>query len=219
MNKKATPKLIIIDCDGVLYDAAELDRNALIFAFNDTCKDLGHTYAKVNFIDDCTQDKPVKGIYNYINYVASQIGIDSNSFIAKTVEHVDYSHIQPDKNGVLEYIKKLQKDFKVCICSNNHLMHVNKILRVKFGITADKLPFEVFDMTYAQENGVFYQKESKVFITKLEKHFNIKAKDFIWIDDSQNVLEQVKKFKSETFLITETNRLIDVLNQLECMVI
>ena len=70
-------------------------------------------------------------------------------------------------------------------------------------------------MTYAEENGIFYSKESEVSVSKLEKHFNIQATNFLWIDDSPRVLDVVKSFGCQTMLVTPTNRLVDILNTLQ----
>ena len=40
-DKFFAPKLIIVDCDGVLYHPSELDVNAMVYAFNDVCDDFG----------------------------------------------------------------------------------------------------------------------------------------------------------------------------------
>lgn len=211
--------LIIIDCDGVLYEESELDKNAIIYGFNKACEVLSAPDAKIKFVEDCTKDKPVKGVYNYINYVANKIGISPESFIKKTVEHIDYSHIQPDQNGILEKLKKIQNKFKICICSNNHLLHINEVIKAKFTMESKELPFEIFDMTYAEKDGEFYPKESDVFIQKLEKHFNISADRFLWIDDSQQIIEKLKTFGSKTILTTPQKRLIDILTEISITVL
>ena len=214
MNTGSKSKLVLIDCDGVLYSPSELDINAFIPAFNETCNDFKCPDIKFNFIEYCAKCKSVKGIYNYINYVANQIGVATDVFITKIVEHIDYSNITPDKDGILEKLKTLQNKYEICICSNNHLMHIDKILKAKFNISANKFPFKIFDMTYAQEKGVFYHKESDVFISKLAKHFNINAKNFIWIDDSLDIIEKIKKSGCKTFQITEQKCLSNILDLL-----
>lgn len=213
--KKNSPELIILDCDGVLYDDSELDTNALVHNFNETCKKyIGCHDKNMDAVAKSTKEKQTKGVYNYIIDIANKIGISPEAFVQEVVYNIDYSHIHVDKDNILDKLYELQSRFKICICSNNHLTHINQILQAKFNIQANQLPFEVFDMRYAEENGIFYSKESAEFISKLEKHFGIKADKFLWIDDSQHVADAVKSFGCQTILKTKEIRLIDILNTL-----
>lgn len=209
------PKLIIVDCDGVLYHPSELDINAMVYAFNDVCDDFGLTAEKFNYIENCTRDKPIKGFYNYIDSVAQKVGVPTEDFILKMVAHIDYSHIKADESGVLPQLYALSRKCQVCICTNNHLAHLNHILKAKFNLTAEQLPFAVFDMCYAAENGQFRTKESPYFVAKLEEHFGIYARDFLWIDDNPKILEKVAAYGSQAVQVTEENRLIDILRQID----
>ena len=86
-------KLLIVDCDGVLYHPSELDINAMVYAFNEVCDDFGLKGEKFNYIENCTRDKPISGFYNYIASVAQKVGVPTEDFILKMVAHIDYSHI------------------------------------------------------------------------------------------------------------------------------
>ena len=77
------------------------------------------------------------------------------------------------------------------------------------------MPFAVFDMRFAEQNGNFYAKESPVFVAKLEQYFGIPARNFVWIDDNPNILEKVKSFGSQSIQVTDENRLKDILEYLE----
>ena len=208
------PKLIIVDCDGVLYHPSELDINAMVYAFNDVCDDFGLTAEKFNYIENCTRDKPIKGFYNYIDSVAQKIGVPTEDFILKMVAHIDYSGIKADESGVLPQLLTLSRKLQVCICTNNHLAHLNHVLKAKFNLMEDNLPFEVFDMRYAEQNRCYYAKESPQFVAKLEEHFGIYARDFLWIDDNPEILGKVASYGSQAIQVTEENRLIDILNRL-----
>ncbi|MBR4106079.1 MAG: HAD family hydrolase [Alphaproteobacteria bacterium] len=210
----ALPQLVLIDCDGVLYDPAELDINAMCYAFNDVCDDFGLQDEKFTNMEDCTYDKPVKGFCKYIEFVAQKLGIDTEDFIRKMVDHVDYSHLSLDESGILQKLTELSHKYKLCICSNNHKFHLNKVLKMRLGVEAAQLPIEVFDIMYAKQNGEFYTKESATFVAKLAKHYNIKADDFLWIDDNPKILEKVQSYGSRAVLITKQKLLIDVLQEL-----
>ena len=204
-------KLIIIDCDGVLYHSSELDINAMVnYAFGLACHDFNIS------IDDVDLDEICKypSYYAFIDNLAKQHCIKTDDFIAQMIKHVDYSGLAPDNTGVLQKIQDLTQRYKLCICTNNHIMHVNKILNAKFNICSDQFPCEIFDTRYANLDGVFYSKESDVFISKLEKHFGINARDFLWIDDTQHVIDTVKSAGCNGILVTDSNRLIDILNKL-----
>ena len=208
-------KLLIVDCDGVLYHPSELDINAMVYAFNDVCDDFGLKGEKFNYIENCTRDKPISGFYNYIASVAQKVDVPTEDFILKMVAHIDYSHIKADSDGILQKLSNLSKNSQICICTNNHLAHLNHVLKAKFNIEADNLPFAVFDMRFAEKNGNIYTKESPVFVAKLEQYFGIPARNFVWIDDNPNILEKVKSFGSQSIQVTDENRLKDILEYLE----
>ena len=208
-------KLLIVDCDGVLYHPSELDINAMVYAFNEVCDDFGLKDEKFNYIENCTRDKPISGFYNYIASVAQKVDVPTEDFILKMVAHIDYSRIKADSDGILQKLSKLSRKCQICICTNNHLAHLNHVLKAKFNIEADNLPFAVFDMRFAEKNGNFYAKESPVFVAKLEQYFGIPARNFVWIDDNPNILEKVKSFGSQNIQVTDENRLKDILEYLE----
>lgn len=214
-NKSFEPKLIIVDCDGVLYHPSELDVNAMVYAFNDVCDDFGLCEEKCSHIENCTCDKPIKGFYDYIGFVAEKVGLERDDFILKMVEHIDYSRIKSDRDKILEKIEKLSLRCPVCICTNNHEAHVNQVLKAKFDILTRQLPFEFFDVRYAQKDGLFYPKESELFVAQLEEHFGVKACDFLWIDDNPKIVEKIAKFGSHAILVDEKNSLKDILQNLE----
>ncbi len=207
-------KLIIIDCDGVLYHPSELDINAMVYAFNDVCDDLGLSKEKFTHTGHCTSDKPVQGFCNYIAFIAKKSGITLDEFIKKMVDHINYSKIQPDQNDILKKLNQLEKKYKICICTNNHLIHLDKVLKAKFNISSKDLSFEVFDMCYAYKNGIFYNKESPQFISKLEEHFHIKANEFLWIDDNPEITQKLETYGCQTILVTEENPLSRILEKL-----
>ena len=212
MEKTFNPKLIIIDCDGVLYHPSELDIDAMVFAFNNVCEELSLNDKKL--IKGDKNNEPVKGVYNYIEHVAQEAGLDTETFISKVVAHIDYSHITPDSDNILKTLKKLANKCKICICTNNAMQHVNQVIKAKFNISVKQFPFEVFDATYASVNGIYYPKQSDIFIKKLEKHFDVKSSDFLWIDDSQQIVDNVAAFGSRYILVSDKNRLKDVLESL-----
>ncbi len=214
MCRNIKPKLIIIDCDGVLYNPTELDVNAMVYAFNDVCDDFGLQDEKFTSVEDCTRDKPIKSFCNYIEFVAEKISLTTDEFILKMVEHVDYSHLKSDESGILAKLKELNQKYNICICSNNHRAHLNKVLKAKFDVVSSQLPFEVFDIYDTLDDGVYCSKQSPSFIAKLEKYFGVKSSDFLWIDDSSKILDKIKDFGGEAVLITKDKLLIDVLQEL-----
>ena len=204
-------KLVVIDCDGVLYHPSELNVNAMaVHAFSAACKALNIPEDMDAFIEVSKQPN----FYNYIDDLANRSGITADDFISKMVEQIDYSGLVPDTSGVLQKIKELADKYQFCICTNNHLIHVNRVLQAKFGILSDQLPCEVFDTTYARQDGKYYSKQSDIFISKLEKHFGIDAANFLWIDDSPDVINRIKSAKVDAVLVTDNYRLIDILNSL-----
>lgn len=207
-------KLIIIDCDGVLYQPTELDINAIVYAFNDVCDKL-HLYAdKVDYIENATRNKEVKGFFNYIQHVANKAKIPMEKFISLMVQEVDYSQIKPDSSGILSLLMQLAEKYQVCIYTNNHLQHLNQILKAKLGVCAADLPFPCFDICSACFEGVYHHKESHIAIQNLEKRFQIPARCFYWIDDTPSILKAVQTFQCQGVLINHTFSLTDALKNL-----
>lgn len=214
-NKIKDIKLILIDCDGVLYHPSELDVNAIIYAFDNVCDKSNMKSYKFSNIDyHNLKDKPVKTFFNYMNYTAKKHGIKTEDFILNVIKHIDYSRIKPDKDNILQKLIKLSQKYKICICSNNHKAHINNILKAKFNINAEQFPFDIFDINFAFQNDIFYDKHSDVFIKKLEQHFDLKARDFLWIDDTQPILETLTNFGCQTILVTQENHLSDIINKI-----
>ncbi len=213
-NISFEPKLIIVDCDGVLYHPSELDVNAMVYAFNDVCDDFSLCEEKCSHIENCMCDKPIKGFYDYIGFVAKKVGLERDDFILKMVEHIDYSGIMPDKDDILKKFERLSKKCPLCICTNNHEAHVNQVLKAKFNILTQQLPFEFFDVRYAQKDGLFYPKESELFVGQLEEHFGVKACNFLWIDDNPKIVEKIAKYGCRAILVDEKHNLSKVLTAL-----
>jgi len=214
MNNTKKPKLIIIDCDGVLYNPAELNVNAVLAAFNTACDELNLGDERLAIDKNLNCKKPIGGIYNHIVSVAQRANITPNAVIKKTVRHIDYSHITPDNDNILDLFHKISRKYNVCICTNNNKAHLNMVLKAKFGIRANQLPFEVFDAAFAKQGGKYHPKQSVVFINKLEKHFGINACDFLWIDDDPMVKSDTAVFGSQSILITKRRHLKSVLSNL-----
>ena len=207
-------KLLILDCDWVLYKPNELDINAMVYAFNDVCDELNCIEYKFTRIEHCTEDKPVKWFYNYIAYISNLLSINIDDFIDKMVSKIDYSNIKFDSEWILETIKSKDSNYEICICTNSHKKHIDKILKAKFGLTLDNFPYPCFDVDYAKSEWVYYSKQSPEFISKLEKQFNIKSSNFIWIDDTQTVLEKISVYWWQCILIDENNSFLKVLKSL-----
>lgn len=203
-------KLLILDCDWVLYKPSELDVNAMVYAFNDVCDELNCTEYKFTRIEHCTEDKPVKWFYNYIAYISNLLSINIDDFIDKMISKIDYSNIKFDSEWMLETLNSKDSYYEICICTNNHKKHIDKILKAKFGLVLDDFPYPCFDVDYAKSEWVYYPKQSPEFISKLEKQFNIKSSNFIWIDDTPSVLEKASTFWGQCILVDENNSLLKI---------
>ena len=145
-------KLLILDCDWVLYSPSELDVNAMVYAFNDACDELGYQKYKFTRVEHCTDNKPVKWFYNYIRYVTDLLNIDMNEFIDKMLNTVDYSHIKRDSECILEILEKLQSNYEICICTNNHRKHLDNVLIAKYWVNSEDFPYPCFDVTFAEND-------------------------------------------------------------------
>ena len=207
-------KLLVLDCDWVLYKFDELNVTAMIYAFNDVCDELNCKEYKFTHIEHCTDDKPVKWFYNYISYVSNLLNINMDDFIEKLVNKIDYSNIRMDSEWIIKILKSLQTKYEICICSNNHKKHLDKIFTNKFGIISEDFPYQCFDIDYAKSWWVYYSKQSPEFVSKLEKQFNIKSSNFIWIDDTPTVLEKISIYWWLCILVDKNNTLLNILKSL-----
>lgn len=198
----------------VLYKPSELNVNSMVYAFNDVCDELNCTEYKFTRIEHCTEDKPVKWFYNYIAYISNLLSINMDDFIDKMISKIDYSNIKFDSEWILETIKSKDSNYEICICTNNHKKHIDKILKAKFGLTLDNFPYPCFDVDYAKSEWVYYSKQSPEFISKLEKQFNIKSSDFLWIDDTPSVLEKVSELWCQCILVDKNNNLFKIIKSL-----
>lgn len=214
MRTVKQPKLIIIDCDGVLYNPSELNVNEMLWAFNVTCEKFNIVDEKFDIDANFRCNKPIGGMYNHITSVAKKANITPKIFLSHIIANIDYSHLTPDTDNMLDLFYKLSKKYKVCICTNNHLSHLNIILKAKFGITTKQLPFEVFSATFAKQGGIYYPKQSDIFIKKLEKHFGVNVSDFLWIDDDTTVTDAVTDLGSQFELVTPEYSLKDILHKI-----
>jgi hypothetical protein len=186
----------------------------MLTAFNKVCDEFHITDEKFITDGDKIETKSIGGSYNHILSAANKANITPTAFINKVIGFINYSNISADKGDVLELLHKTSQKYKVCICTNNTLPHVNKVLKARFNIDASELPFGVFDATFAKQGGVYYPKQSDVFIKKLEQHFGLNAHDFFWIDDDPTVTNAVTKQDCDFALVTDKYLLTDILNNL-----
>lgn len=207
-------ELLILDCDGVFYKPIELDVNVMVYAFNNACDELGCQEYKFTRVEHCTEDKPVKWLYNYIRYVTDLLNIDMNEFIDKMLDTIDYSHIKRDLEWILGILEKLQSNYEICVCTNNHRKHLDNVLKAKYWIVSENFPYPCLDITFAENEWKYYSKQSPEFVSKLEKTFNIKSSYFIWIDDTPTVLEKASIFWWKCILVDKDNPLLLILQSL-----
>jgi len=211
-NMDISKSVILVDCDGVLYSPNQLDINAMVYAFNQTCTDWGLNEAKLDYVEDCTRNKPVKGFFDYINYIADQTQIKFEDFCRQMVNNVDYSHLLPDTSGILPDLIEISHHCQLCLCTDNHPFHLDRILQARFGIALADLPFPNFNCLSFCENGNYYSKASSQAVEKLEKFFNSPATNFIWLDDSSRIAEKVRVCGCQCCLVTAEQPLTYHLN-------
>ncbi len=207
-------KLLILDCDWVLYNHRELDVNAMVYAFNIVCDELDAEEYKFTRIIHCTEDKPIKWFYNYIRYTSNKLSIDMDEFIEKMIDKIDYSRIERDSDWILDILDWLHSNYEICVCTNNHKKHLDRILEVKFNLTSDNFPYPCFDVTFSEIQWKYYPKQSPEFISKIESYFDIKPSDFVWIDDTPSVLEKATELWCNCILVDDENVLINILQSL-----
>lgn len=189
------PKTLLIDCDGVLYPFSQLPIGSLVSAIKETyrydVKIDGSTQAKIS---EETIAKNQLGMFNYIKALCQHANYDFDMFCKKMFEKIDYGNITRD-DGLYQALARRAKVQPLVILTNNHIQHLNNVLRQRFGKSVadfEKAGIRCYDITSSEQNGVFYPKRNPQSLILLAEKIGVSVYDCIMLDDTPHNIEAAK---------------------------
>ena len=135
-----------------------------------------------------------------------------DKFCFNMFNSLDYSKIKRD-DELFELLLKVGKKYDICILSNNHKFHLDRVYKNLFGKTVEQIPFKSYDISSTLKDGFFHPKFSdgyKIFLEKINK----KNTECIVFDDSLENIEKCVEYKIPYIFITPNNTLKMALEKL-----
>lgn len=211
MIKPASLKLIILDCDGVLYPTDQLP-------FQHFIKALKKTWDQFHIPDETIQKAKIKrnkagytGIYNHIFFVAKETKIPFEILVDYFIEQIDYSGLK--KNIPLkEHLTVLNKKIPCCIVTNNHNRHLDIILKQVFDLSTTDSFLPKIDISNRFDGIGFLSKKNPNCFLKICEQFSVHPEDTLCADDTPTILKIAKSIGLKTLLISQQLPLYPQLN-------
>ena len=209
-------KTLIIDCDGVLYPASELTLKDFVEAMKSTYReDLKVSSEVQERVSNETLAKKHLGMFNYINAICKETEYNFDEFCNKMFDRVDYSKISKDI-ALFNLLCAETKKNDVLILTNNHIVHLNKVLQQRFGkniFEMQEAGIKCFDIKSTMKNGVFYPKQDPKALTLFADRLGVAVEDCVLIDDSKRNIDAAKSVGMQTVLIDDNFTLKQYLAQ------
>ena len=206
-------KTLIIDCDGVLFPESQFKKSDMgeflqtEFSSNNILKEKYIKLYKEIII------RKGQGFFNFIFNLFDKDMTLFDKFCFNMFKSLDYSKIKRD-DELFELLLKVGQKYDICILSNNHKYHLDRVYRNLFGKTIEQFPFKSYDISSTLKDGYFHRKQSsdgyKIFLEKINK----KNTECIVLDDSLQNIEKCSENKIPYILITNNITLKMVLNKL-----
>ena len=206
-------KTLIIDCDGVLYPGYLQPISMLVSALEKEAFSRNITKEQYKRISAETLKKKEVGMYNFI---LNLVGKDMNlydKFCKHMIDSIDYSNIKRD-DELYNLLLKVVKKHEICIFTNNHFYHLEKIYKNLFGKKMEELPFKSYDICSTFKDGFFHPKQSIDGYNNFLKMINKKKDDCIVYDDSWMNIKRCIENNIPYEYITNSNTLKIALNKL-----
>lgn len=216
-------KLVIIDCDGVLYPTTQLSGAEMKTAFNKTRRQLG--ISDEHCIKASQQAKNAKhlGIFNFILHICRHVGLPEEVFYRRCFQNIDYSRITP-ATDLLKSIRAFADEFPVCVLTNNHAYHLAEILDRRFGpyeknfiipnyekrkrMVYGTNPIPCYDITStANDNGWYQPKQSKKGFKRFLEKQGVLPHNAILLDDTPRIVDNALQKGLRAKLVCATHTL------------
>lgn len=205
-------KLIVIDCDGVLYPKKELSTKDILEAVQKAFFKKGISWKNVNNVyDEFKMSASQKGLFNFLGVAAREFRLNVVELLKQIAEETDYSHITPNPK-LLSQIQELQKKYEVCIYTNNTKYHLEKVHQQLFGCSVAEAGIPAFHIGTIQNKKGYCSKQSKEALWFLSKFFAVKPSNMIFFDDTISVLDSVRQKGASVLFINQDFNLSDAMD-------
>ena len=129
-----------------------------------------------------------------------------DNFCFNMFNSCDYSKIKRD-DELFELLLKAGKKYDICVLSNNHKFHLDRIYRNLFGKTVEQLPFKSYDISSTLKDGYFHPKNSVDGYRNFLEKINKKNTECLVFDDSSENIEKCSENKIPYIVISGNNTL------------
>lgn len=199
---KSEIRLIILDCDGVLYPQTQLSMNHIKKAVVQTYQEYGFSLELLNQASVNAKSKGHRGLFNYLVHVCRLGDIKQEKLLTTLFNHVDYSLIRPNPQ-LLKQIRAVSKHIPVCVLTNNHKMHLERVFHRVFGLTTGESGIPCFDIT-SMYNGTYYlAKQTKEGLSVFCAKQNIQPHMACIYDDTPEIIESATRIGMQARLVTQ----------------
>ena len=177
-------KLLILDCDGVLYPASNISHMDFINAFHKT-KD---NHKDKNLCIEEHNLRSAANFWNEIRKMCNNAGCSFDEFCKEMVANINYKKIRKS-NVLLSLIFLTKKKIDIAVLSDNHQYHLEQILRHRFNLGIEDFAangIKCYDITSTEDNGIFCPKYQESALLNFLRKQNRDAKDCIFVDNNKN---------------------------------
>ena len=206
-------KTLIIDCDGVLYPESQLPIYVLVAAIKKEALSNNISLEEYNKISKETKKRGEDGLFNFILNLCGKNMDLFNKFCINVFNSINYNKIKRD-DELLELLIKTREKYEICIFTNNHKIHLDKVYMKLFGKTVKDLPFPSYDISFTFKDGIFHPKQSPYGFINFIQKINKKINECIVCDDSKRNINRCIENNIAYEHITEDNTLKMVLKKL-----
>lgn len=193
------PKLVILDCDGVLYPRSHFPGSCFyLFAYE-------RLYAYASPQKNSKIAKIVRfGLRKILKSpLARKAYLMVSTFLSK---YNQYSKIK-NEAFLLKRLLHLHKQTPVCFFTDSPPEHLETIIKHRFQTTLAKLPFEKFNIQNTCVHLSFLPKTTIEGFLEICSKMGVEAKDAMMLDDNPKVLSTARQAGIQTRLITPQRHL------------
>lgn len=175
-------KLLILDCDGVLYPATNISHGDFVSAFS-----KAQEYYKDKNIQ-ITEDnlKNAARFWNAIHETCKDKDCLFDDFCRFMIKNINYGKIRKSL-VLLSLLKATVKKFDIAVLSDNHHYHLEQILKHRFNLGIkdfEAMGIKCYDITSTEKNGKFFPKCDENALKTFVKKQGRTPADCIFVDNS-----------------------------------
>ena len=197
-------KLLILDCDGVLYPASNITHGDFVSAFEKTAKKFG----KWDIVRNENLDSPI-GFWERIYGICGKDRAVFDEFCKNMVSNINYEKIR--KSHILfNLLTSAKKKFDISILSDNHKYHLEQVMIHRFGMGVadfEAMGIKCYDITSTEKNGKFFPKCAEDSLSEFLKKKNKTVDECIFVDNSMTNVSAGRKIGIETIYISQNRTL------------